>query len=1496
MANSQTLISVSFNNGAIGVQGTNPQQLNSLQSFQSLQVSKAFFIQNSSTNQFFAQGNDIPGTLRLVTTSNQFLDVAGAIVWREGNNGSFIGFIPNPTNAFSTNLNTVGGANYTINQNSNFAIVYNNKSFTFTSGTLRGDAATSSVLNDLNDYLAIFNAARPAGPVTVTPQTTASTTPTITGTATLGSGETLSIEFNGVVYTTASGVAISGNTWSFTVPSALSAGTYSVVATITKSGGYSLSDNTNEELIISSVNFASLGCITIVASGGDAVGSTWNYANNTITPTSSTAVSLNVSDVLAKMASGNLKIESNCIIVNSAVTNSSNASSLTLGRVGSTNTVVINAPISTAGSIISYANLITTNSNLTSSAAATISLLANSGLRFGNAGITLQSQGGNLILSSDYDANSNGNIISEGALTLTSNGGAIRLGGGSTGTDFAYGTGNSNLAYDNQNPGIWVKGAVNINSGNGDISIKGYAANASPTIQHATAWGVGLGLGSSVSSPGNAVSINSGSGKIFVEGWARNPTGSNSNSFGVVFNNWEGITTQPLTISSANTTADAITLIGNTQNTINGQRYKNSLRFFSDATSITATGAGGGITLSAKTFAGNDHPQIAWAGGNILAASGPITINSEKGALYLEGDLYLGSKSGVTGNTSSTSTIRLSLDNYIVASGKQTRIASTGQATIEPFEASFKDYLSIVQSFTTATGWAFNQNSQTLTGLTIGKPLNNSDVTLANAATVAGPITAYGNDVTVSGALASTASGSDVLVKSSRSAIVTANITTNGGDITIWTDSDANGTGGIRVNDNVDLDSRTQTDRTASTNTTGGGKISLAGGLDDAGAASGAGTLTTGLTSGDGYPDGYAVNSGSTVTQSGIVLGTSTSATGHNANINLLSGGGHVRLHGLVTSNNNSNGPTGILAFHGHTINAGTSGDIVLLGNAAVTIGQYAFGLDLAAWRENSYTASEIIRTVNGNISVIGRASGGTAENIAIAIDGKDDKRNIFAATGSGTITFNGLATGTAARDFRITNADILSASGVITLQTEGSTGIAVGGYNIGDGLFLGQKAGSLVTASTSNIVLKTNALSTTNKPIDFNTSGTVTIEPFGTSFGAAQSISNVTFANTITSLTLGKSTNTAGITLASPATIAGPVTMHGGALAINSATTATNSNINLHATGAVSQTAALTANGLGLHGTGTFALTNTGNNVATIAGGDNSNKLGSLSYVDASGGLTIGTVNPTGIYSTGVVLIETLSGNLTLSENVATTNTTANAITLNAGKSTAIGTATGGDIIVSGTPTLTTGTGGIARLFSGSEASSTNLTTLVGGSSNRRNEVDETSGSFSPVLAANNSYALYREALICSPLTAPTAPATQLFCPGATVVTLVATAGSGETIQWFTAPTGGTALATSASLTSGIYYAEAINSNNCVSPRTAVTVATNNALHFDGTDDKVNLTSTSLQDGATAFTIEAWIKPDNSNWDDRYHAIFGNQTSGDANSRNPSFYLKQGK
>ena len=141
---------------------------------------------------------------------------------------------------------------------------------------------------------------------------------------------------------------------------------------------------------------------------------------------------------------------------------------------------------------------------------------------------------------------------------------------------------------------------------------------------------------------------------------------------------------------------------------------------------------------------------------------------------------------------------------------------------------------------------------------------------------------------------------------------------------------------------------------------------------------------------------------------------------------------------------------------------------------------------------------------------------------------------------------------------------------------------------------------------------------------------------------------------------------------------------------------------------------------------------------------------------------------------------------------------------------------------------------------------------------------------------------------------TAPTASNLQVFCPGDTVANLTATVASG-TLAWYTSETGGTSLAPTDALVAGNYYVAAGN-GTCESARLLVVAATNNALSFDGINDFVTFSGTSIPDGATDFTIEAWIKPSASNFDGQYHAVLGNQTGGSANTRNPSFYLKDGK
>lgn len=65
----------------------------------------------------------------------------------------------------------------------------------------------------------VIDTTQPAGPVTANPQTTDDTTPVITGTATVGPGETLTVTVDGVTYTAGDGnLVLVGNNWTLTIP------------------------------------------------------------------------------------------------------------------------------------------------------------------------------------------------------------------------------------------------------------------------------------------------------------------------------------------------------------------------------------------------------------------------------------------------------------------------------------------------------------------------------------------------------------------------------------------------------------------------------------------------------------------------------------------------------------------------------------------------------------------------------------------------------------------------------------------------------------------------------------------------------------------------------------------------------------------------------------------------------------------------------------------------------------------------------------------------------------------------------------------------------------------------------------------------------------------------------------------------------------------------------------------------------------------------------
>ena len=453
----------------------------------------------------------------------------------------------------------------------------------------------------------------------------------------------------------------------------------------------------------------------------------------------------------------------------------------------------------------------------------------------------------------------------------------------------------------------------------------------------------------------------------------------------------------------------------------------------------------------------------------------------------------------------------------------------------------------------------------------------------------------------------------------------------------------------------------------------------------------------------------------------------------------LQSQGGNIYIAGKRNAGNESG--AGIINYSGSTgtlIDSGT-GTITMIGEAEEVNSWADFGI-MTGLHPTEYSGTFTIRSSNASaataISLFGSSK--SAED-GILIENRTRILSTATANGGG-ISISGSAASRNALSVGIGSnpgtLEVLSSSGTIDIN--------VGTYPLLIANASNFRLGSIaldndVPSSTANVLITSNNVNWTgNVPV--RTTGTLTVTPTANnSFASAFNTSSLNYTG-ISGLTIGNSTNTSNITFGSATSIAGPITAYGGTIAVNAALTA------------ATQTAAITANGLALNGPGTFTLENTANNIATIAGGSSAAKIGSLSFVDAAGGLEIGTVNPTGITSTGSIKIETLEGNITLSENLATDDITADAIILNAGKTAAIGTRTGGNIIVIGTPTLTYGSGGRAKLFSGDNINSTGLTTLVGCVGNTRVNVDETTATFSPVLANDISFALYRAEDIQAP------------------------------------------------------------------------------------------------------------------------------------------------
>jgi len=123
----------------------------------------------------------------------------------------------------------------------------------------------------------------------------------------------------------------------------------------------------------------------------------------------------------------------------------------------------------------------------------------------------------------------------------------------------------------------------------------------------------------------------------------------------------------------------------------------------------------------------------------------------------------------------------------------------------------------------------------------------------------------------------------------------------------------------------------------------------------------------------------------------------------------------------------------------------------------------------------------------------------------------------------------------------------------------------------------------------------------------------------------------------------------------------------------------------------------------------------------------------------------------------------------------------------------------------------VTVSSGGTLKWYAASSGGSSiaSTTSLVNGTTYYAESENATTGCVSAT----------RTAILVQTgtLPAPNASASQTFCSGATVANLAATLSGPGTINWFSAPTGGTALSSGTTLVTQTYYAETAQ-NSCVS------------------------------------------------------------------------------
>ncbi len=554
----------------------------------------------------------------------------------------------------------------------------------------------------------------------------------------------------------------------------------------------------------------------------------------------------------------------------------------------------------------------------------------------------------------------------------------------------------------------------------------------------------------------------------------------------------------------------------------------NGLATFSNLTVASGT-LNGTLTISysATGYTGTSS-------NNLPVAATPTSINVTTGGT--ETATYWGNNTYYS--TTAAAVIRPSTLQAQLNAGKPAILkASTGAVTVTD-----------AVSATTAGAGALVLDAAT--GVAV-----NASITSAGAVSAMSAGTS--SSIQVSANITTTTLGKSILLKAANNVFVgTDSISVSlqtqgasagvGGDINIWTNSDADATAGGSFKSGLNASFNTIGGST--TATAGGGQLHIAGGLDDGGS-----TVRSGRANNDGFPDGFARSTANTAI--GIELG----AYATNNSTTITTGGGRVTLFGFTSSNTD-----GLAANFGLNLNAG-EGQIEMVGKSG------AWALQLSRGNNNDPVKTVITSrsAISPAISITGEttATSGAVSGILSGYSNQHSGSVVIQALGAGGVNLKGISAGSLTA-IALSSTAVLSASGAINIDAgvkgllvnQVESGLTTGGFTHFGECPVTSCVNSLVTSSVADFNFVGDRFATWSglNESTISTSGAVSMVPavgstaftdFTNSSDTTTSrLAGMTFAGKISGLTFGREGDTSDFNLPSTKTLTinGPIRIFG--------------------------------------------------------------------------------------------------------------------------------------------------------------------------------------------------------------------------------------------------------------------------------------------------------------------------------------------------------------